>query len=139
MLPNLVPYTGSDKVLIGDGNKLNVSHIGDASLKTTHGSVKLGHVLVLPSIQKNVLSVSQLTRDESCLFEFTDSEFVINGQKMGRPLATGSRKGNLYAMDRGLVAALVAVKTGKAPKDIWHQRLGHPHPRFLKILSLSIT
>lgn len=67
MLTNLVPYTGSDKVIIGDGNKLTVSHIGEASLKSTHGSVKLRDVLVVPSLQKNLLSASQLTRDESCL------------------------------------------------------------------------
>lgn len=41
MLTNLIPQIGSDKAIIGDGNKVNVFHIGDAPIKSTYGSVKL--------------------------------------------------------------------------------------------------
>uniref|UniRef100_A0A2N9I2K2 GAG-pre-integrase domain-containing protein n=1 Tax=Fagus sylvatica TaxID=28930 RepID=A0A2N9I2K2_FAGSY len=30
--------------------------------------------------------------------------------------------------------ALVAIKSGKAPVDLWHQRLGHPNSRLLHVL-----
>ena len=54
---------------------------------------------------------------------------------MGRILATGSRNGDLYALDGNMAAALVAIKSGKAPQDIWHERLGHLHSRLLKVSS----
>ena len=84
--------------------------------------------------KKKLLSGSQLTKDESCIFEFADSGFLVRDRKTGRILATGSKRGNLYAIDGNISAALMAVKTGKAPEDIWHQRLGHPNSKFLKIL-----
>lgn len=86
---------------------------------------------------KKLLSVSQLTKDQSCIFEFSDSGFLIKDRHSGRILATGSMKGNLYALDGRLVTALAALRSGKAPAldDVWHQRLGHPHSRFLRVLS----
>lgn len=127
MVSNLVPYHGPDKVMVGDWNKLAISHIGDSSLESSYGVVPLQNVLVVPNIHKNLIYVSQLTKDQSCIFEFSDNGFLIKDRQTGRILATGSRKGNLYALDGNMAAALVAIKSGKAPEDIWHQRLGHPH------------
>ena len=52
MLKNLAPYHGLDKVVVGDGNRLTISHIGNTTINSTHGSVELRDVLVVPSIQK---------------------------------------------------------------------------------------
>uniref|UniRef100_A0A2N9G158 Reverse transcriptase Ty1/copia-type domain-containing protein n=1 Tax=Fagus sylvatica TaxID=28930 RepID=A0A2N9G158_FAGSY len=48
---------------------------------------------------------------------------------------TGHRKGGLYALEEGgALEALVAIKSDKAPVDLWHQRLGHPNSRLLHVL-----
>eukprot|EP00268_Persea_americana_P066605 TRINITY_DN9087_c0_g1_i14.p1 TRINITY_DN9087_c0_g1~~TRINITY_DN9087_c0_g1_i14.p1 ORF type:complete len:132 (+),score=7.23 TRINITY_DN9087_c0_g1_i14:1640-2035(+) len=60
---------------------------------------------------------------------------ITQDRQMGRILATGSRNGDLYALDGNMAAALVAIKSGKAPQDIWHERLGHLHSRLLKVSS----
>lgn len=38
------------------------------------------NVLVVPDLKKNLISVSQLTKDDSCVFEFNSSRFKIKEQ-----------------------------------------------------------
>ncbi|KAK2970476.1 hypothetical protein RJ640_028565 [Escallonia rubra] len=78
-LSNLVRYQGSDSVMVGNGNKLHISHIGDEKIKSGHSVIPLKDVLVVPHIQKSLLSVSQLTNDYPCSFEF-------DGPQSGEPL-----------------------------------------------------
>lgn len=137
MLKHLAPCQGSDKVVVEDGDRLTISHIGDITINSTHGSIKLRDVLVVPSIQKNLPSISQLTKDESCLLRFSNIGFMVKDWKTGTTVATGSKSGNLYAIDGNVNAPLTDVKNGKAPKDIWHQRLGHPHSKFLRVLNFK--
>lgn len=85
----------------------------------------------VPDIKKNLISVSQLTENNSCIFEFSSEKFLIKDRRTGWILATGSRMGGLYALDKGL-QALVALKFGKAPEGVWHQRLGHPQSKTFK-------
>ena len=42
-------------------------------------------------------------------------------------MATCNKKGNLYALDGEVVAAFMALGSGKTTEVIWHQRLGHPY------------
>lgn len=35
------PYNGNDKLMIGDGSKLHISHIGDSSIKSDFGTMTL--------------------------------------------------------------------------------------------------
>lgn len=52
ILTNLTSYHGLDKVVVGDGNCLKISHIGDTTVKSSYGSIPLRDVLVVPSIKK---------------------------------------------------------------------------------------
>eukprot|EP00268_Persea_americana_P017922 TRINITY_DN18756_c0_g1_i2.p1 TRINITY_DN18756_c0_g1~~TRINITY_DN18756_c0_g1_i2.p1 ORF type:complete len:147 (+),score=19.51 TRINITY_DN18756_c0_g1_i2:863-1303(+) len=129
-LYHALPYFGNEKVMIGDGSKLKISPIGDSSFTTDYGTIKLKDVLVVPNIKKNSISVSQLARDNSCIFEFSDSGFLIEDRTTGRTIATGSKKGNLYALGGDAVAAFVALRAGKSTDESWHQRLGHPNVNY---------
>ena len=79
------PYFGSNKIMVGNGQKLNITHTGNTILHTGKNVVKLENVLVVPDIKKNLISVSQLTSDLPYLFEFTGNGFVIkeHGNKHG--------------------------------------------------------
>ncbi|KAF8399311.1 hypothetical protein HHK36_015176 [Tetracentron sinense] len=46
------PYMGSDKIIIDDGKQLSISHVGSASLPTSHGNLPLSNVLLVcdPSV-----------------------------------------------------------------------------------------
>lgn len=57
-LERIKTYKGYDKILVGNGQGLQISHIGDTSLKTNHGNFNLKNVLVVPKLKKNLLSIS---------------------------------------------------------------------------------
>ena len=54
-------------------------------------------------------------------------------------MAIVSKKGSLYALDNKVVAAFVALRSGKATDEIWHQRLGHPSEKSLKLLNSQVV
>lgn len=116
-LINLVPYKGHDKIMVGDGSDLHISQVGDCM---TYKNIKLKEVLIVPEANRNLIFVSQLAKDNYCICEFTASGFVIKDRETGRVLAMGSKQGNLFALNRDIAAALVAVKSGKAPEYTWH-------------------
>ncbi|KAF8369725.1 hypothetical protein HHK36_032252 [Tetracentron sinense] len=56
-----------------------------------------------------------------------------NDQKTGQTLATGSRKGDLYALDENK-RAFFTSRVGTTSEDVWHQRLGHPQHKTIRFL-----
>jgi hypothetical protein len=40
-LPNAHPYTGTDKIIVGNGNQLAITHIGNTQLTGLHKSLNL--------------------------------------------------------------------------------------------------
>jgi hypothetical protein len=129
-------YTGNDHVMVGNGSRLSISHIGNTTLDSSHGKLELQDVLVVPNIKKNLISVSKLTKDLSCAIEFISSGFKIKDRITGQILATGHKHGGLYALhEGGVITALAAIRSGQAPEPLWHQRLGHPHSKFLHNLA----
>ena len=85
------PYVGYDKIYVGDGKGLHISHIGNTILKTPHGNLKLNNVLVVPHLKKNLLSVAELTSSSKCSFEFNSNGFIVKN-KENQVLAKRSRK-----------------------------------------------
>lgn len=61
-------YEGPDTIYVGNGNELSISHIGNAHMFTKHGKLLLKDVLEVPELKKNLLSVGQLTSDNSFVF-----------------------------------------------------------------------
>ena len=53
-LDTILSYKGHDKIFVGNGQALNISHIGDISIKTDHDTLKLKDVLVVPQLKKNI-------------------------------------------------------------------------------------
>lgn len=45
------PYSGEDKLYIGDGKGLFISHVVNSSLNTPQGSFKLSNVLHVPHMK----------------------------------------------------------------------------------------
>nr|KAJ0227862.1 hypothetical protein LSAT_V11C100012160 [Lactuca sativa] len=63
-------YHDTDKLQVGDGNPLAISHIGSSFL---HPNLKLSFVLIVPHITKHLLSVSKLTNDNEYFPTVCDS------------------------------------------------------------------
>ncbi|KAK4481427.1 hypothetical protein RD792_012318 [Penstemon davidsonii] len=106
-LTSLTPYHGTDKVYVGNGALLDISHIGTASIPLGNKSLKLKNVLVVPEIKKDLLSISQLTSEYPYTVEFSSSGFVIKDRNTRTVIASGNRT---FARGRvGLVARVATV------------------------------
>ena len=90
-LDSLTPYHGSDGVMVGNGQTLPITHIGQATIGTGVSSIKLNDVLLVPDIKKNLLSVSKLTTDFLFTFEFDGLGFVIKDTTTNQIVAKGCK------------------------------------------------
>lgn len=129
---NLKPYKGNDGIMVGNGEILPITHIGETKINTDSSSIPLKNILRVPNIKKDLLSVTQLTTAFPYTLEFS-SICMIKDRTTGRIVATGSRRGDLYALN-GTQAAYFSNRFRRTTAERWHQRLGHPHPKIVQYL-----
>ncbi|KAA8542236.1 hypothetical protein F0562_023628 [Nyssa sinensis] len=98
-LQSVTPYTKSDGVMVGNGHILPITHIGTATLSSGSSSIKLNDVLVVPDIQKDLLSVSKLTSDYPLIFEFNGPGFVLKDRISKQIIAKGWKRKGLYTFE----------------------------------------
>lgn len=91
-----INYKGTHKLIVSNGQNLDITHVGHIFLPTYHFDIKLLNVLVVPKIAKNLLSVSKLSKDNNLFVEFTPT-CVIKDIQM-RPLLKGKLEGGLYRL-----------------------------------------
>ncbi|KAI9182401.1 hypothetical protein LWI28_024967 [Acer negundo] len=66
-------YNGKESLVVGNGEKLNINHVGHAYLPSLNNkNLLLKDILYVPSIEKNLISISQLTsyNDVNVIFDF---------------------------------------------------------------------
>ncbi|KAH9769131.1 retrovirus-related pol polyprotein from transposon RE1 [Citrus sinensis] len=99
-------YKGTDQLIIGNGQGLSISHIGHAFLSFraskhpyTHAStIALKDMLLVPTITKNLLSISKLTSDNSLSVEFCGNVCYVKDMK-GQVLLQGlAEKGQVHIL-----------------------------------------
>lgn len=96
-LVNSKAYFGNEQLFVGDGNALLIKHIGLVQLVTnTFESLFLSHVLHVPKITKNSLSVSKLLADNNVTLEFVGISYFIKARSTRIILLKGVAKGGLY-------------------------------------------
>lgn len=98
-------FRDNDKLIIGNGEGLSITHNGDISLifkgsKAYHAClcIALKDILVVPSIIKNLLSISKLTGDNNISVEFFGSIQVVKVLQMGQVLLQGNVEKGLYKL-----------------------------------------
>ncbi|GJR82824.1 ribonuclease H-like domain-containing protein [Tanacetum coccineum] len=64
-------------ILVGNGNSIPVTNTRHSMLPTLNRPLHLHNVLVTPNIIKNLISVRQFTRDNSCSIEFDPFGFTV--------------------------------------------------------------
>jgi len=65
-------YNGSENVQLGNGSGMSIHSVGSTSLRNSSSNhlFTLHNLLHVPTINKNLLSVSQFARDNGVFFEF---------------------------------------------------------------------
>jgi len=118
-------YTGTDQVLVGNGASLHISQIGSSILTPLKTPFVLKQLLIVPKIQKNLISVQQFCSDNVVYFEYHNRFFLIKDYS-GKILHRDTFKDGLYSFsslsDTLPPYALTAVR---ASYQIWHNRIGH--------------
>ena len=93
----------------------------------------LEHVLFVPQLHCNLISVSQLIDDSKCHLQFTDSLCAIQDLRSGSLIGAGERKDGLYYFRR--IPTVCAVTVPEISDfELWHRRLGHPSDRVVKLV-----
>lgn len=87
-----VSLSGSDQVHVGNGQGLCTNSVGSLSFTSPfspHTTLKLHNLLHVPSITKNLVSVSQFTKDNNVFFEFHPNTCFVKSQDTSKVLLKG--------------------------------------------------
>ncbi|KAJ9535774.1 hypothetical protein OSB04_un001074 [Centaurea solstitialis] len=134
-------YTSRKFVTTANGTSTPVMGKGTSNLTE---KMNLNSVLVVPSLDYNLLSVSQITTNLNCVVIFWPDYCVFKDITTKKTIGYGVRRGKLYYLElepktsKRVERALVAKghQGNKKELDIWlyHRRFGHTSFGYLKRL-----
>ncbi|KAI0495692.1 hypothetical protein KFK09_021995 [Dendrobium nobile] len=130
-------FNGSDGIFIGDGRNIPIAHSGTGILPTPNRKLFLSNLLHVPNISHNLLSISNLVKDNKISITFDPSGFVFKDLMTDQQLLQGPCSGGLYRISNatGSKHLPTALQAFKNSSSTWHDRLGHPHLRILQRIS----
>ncbi|KAI3526642.1 hypothetical protein L1887_05902 [Cichorium endivia] len=135
-LQNLSDYGGPDEIILGDGNRLQISHIGSKHINTLHKPLSLPNVLCVPRLRRNLISVAKLCKTNQVSVEFFPTHFFVKDLSTGAPLLRGENSEDVY--HARLPSNLQLHVTTKSSPLTWHHKLGHPSFKVFKTLVSSL-
>ena len=94
-------YPGTEKVAVGNGKKLSIKHIGFSHLPTQTkpiSTLSLPTVLHFPAMTKNLISVSEITKENKVVAEFYADSCLIKDKETGTVLLHGQLRNELYQL-----------------------------------------
>ncbi|KAL2941173.1 Retrovirus-related Pol polyprotein from transposon RE1 [Bienertia sinuspersici] len=112
---------------------------GSHAMATTEGCVFLAdniileHVLFVPQLNCNLISVSKMIDDSQCFVQFTDSLCAIQDRLSRSLIGAGERIDGLYYFQR-LPKVCAVTNTGVSTFELWHRRMGHPSDNIVKLV-----
>lgn len=98
-------YDGGEHIRAGDCSGLSIQSIGGSSLSSPHSSFLLCNLHHVPSITKNLISVSKFYGDNSCYFEFHAPHFSVKDTLTRKFLITGPIHDGLYVFPSSLASS----------------------------------
>nr|GMC80237.1 Retrovirus-related Pol polyprotein from transposon TNT 1-94 [Ipomoea batatas] len=141
--------TGASRHVTGDStwmtNAKDIFHChvglpnGKTVVATQEGSVRLtdkitlNQVLYVPSLSCNLISVSQLNDDMQSSVHFNSYMCAIQDQSR-EMIGTGVRRDGLYYFKGTDSVQHLTVNGVTTSFDLWHQRMGHPSEKVMKLL-----
>ncbi|KAM2253909.1 hypothetical protein ACFX1S_008245 [Malus domestica] len=139
VLNRATPYEGTEKIIVGNGESLEVTHIGNGILQTQSHALHLKQILHVPLLTVNLLSVKKLCKDNHSWFICDDAQFFVQDKATGAILHHGkSSKNELFKilvhifrtlLNQGVRPSAFLGHTVKS--SLWHQRLRHPSNEIL--------
>ena len=157
-------FDGPDQIFIGNGEGLSISSVGSSSFVSpndSHITFKLHKLLHVPSISKNLLSVSQFAKDNFVFFEFHPYLCLVKSQMTNKillqsvvgvdglysfhnirlqdhspQLLSTSISTSIPAptVNKNSSVASSSVISPPSTVSLWHARLGHPNSHVMKLV-----
>ncbi|XP_075091952.1 uncharacterized protein LOC107815453 [Nicotiana tabacum] len=114
----------TSRVQVLTGDRAEIISIRDALIL---GSYKLENVLHVPYFKFNLLSVSKITKQLSCVVLFFPDFCVFQGLFNGKVMGIDKEKEGLYILQEAIKPAVGAtVHKEDNGEKLWHWRLGRP-------------
>lgn len=83
------PYDGTEKLIIVDDTGLYLSHVGIITLTQFPCPLKSNNVLCVPSMSRNLISISQFCLNNNTSIKFLPNFFHVKDLKTGVSLFQG--------------------------------------------------
>ncbi|GKE74966.1 hypothetical protein Tco_1537007 [Tanacetum coccineum] len=115
---------------VGDGRFISVTNSGHSVLSTPFRPLRLNNVFITPNIVKNLISVRQFIRDNSCTVEFDPFGFSVKDFITRRVLLRCDSMGELYPVTKPSTIPHAFLTS----QYTWHQRLEHPGSEMLRFV-----
>ncbi|KAG8483306.1 hypothetical protein CXB51_022295 [Gossypium anomalum] len=135
-LNNVSPYTGTSQISMGNGESVSIDNVGSSTFTAGSRLLHLKHVLHVPAVCKNLMSVRQFARDNAVFFEFHPFLCFVKDIQTGKILLEGHMHDGLYRFDFSqptfnkpasrFGSPLVCNVQPPSSAELWHDRLGHP-------------
>ena len=142
----LLKTSTQTEVNVANGNVVPIIGEGTVSFSDT---IKLDTVLVVPSLNYNLLSVAQITLALHCLVIFWPYFCVFKGIRTQKTSGYGIRRRKLYYLElttssSGLLTQALSVDDSQGATNkvsdiwMWHRRFGHASFGYLHKLFPSL-
>jgi hypothetical protein len=112
---------------------------GTRTFATKEGMVIIGdklilkHVLFVPNLNCNLISISQLLHDVDYIVHFTKTMCVIQDRTSRTMIGAGEQSEGLYVLS--VVAPVRAYQANSVGVcELWHRRMGHPSSKITSML-----
>ena len=134
---------GHETVIVGNGQELPVTHVGNGKLQTPSHCFRLDNILRVPDLASNLLFVHKLCLQNNAFCYFDANQFLIVDLATGKILYQGLSKDGVYPIpfpsqlsaDFAIASSLAFKSSVTTPVSnevmLWHQRLGHPCSKLL--------
>ena len=90
------PVQGSEAVIVGNGQELPMTHIGNGELRTLTHNFRLDNILRVPDLASNLFSVHKLCLQNNAFCYFDAHKFLIQDLTTGKILYAGLSKDGVY-------------------------------------------
>lgn len=125
------------EIIVANSNKLKVSCIGDVKIVTKTDAcefdVPVKDVLCVPELTTNLLSVSQLIKNNNQVSFSENGCSVYN--KDGQLVAQAVLTNGVYKL---MMPENVLAACGAVSSELWHRRLGHVNSQYLNQMTSAV-
>jgi hypothetical protein len=90
------PLSGKEKVQTADGTFFSIAGLGNVICSP---NIHLSSVLHVPNFINNLMSVSQLVNDLTCIVSLSPSHVVVQELKTGNVIGIDKRNEDLYRLE----------------------------------------